>query len=211
MSSNSGNSGYIYDQFIDEPQKSPQELHRDRFGRFLTKYSNQLETIVDSENYVQSLEHQIEHQLPPFQMRRNWDVDRDPIRFKYQPVETLRYDEILQTENRLLAKVTLVLTSLVQEMNDLTKMAQSKFFPAMTVFGDCPTLTTDSEMIDDAFDADGYAQSTSRLTAEEVQQVMMMAMEGERQMQFGRALPLLLVSSVHMTLRISIFIIFYYY
>lgn len=108
---NGGGGGYLYDGFIEEPDKTPQEQHFDSFKRFLLQYNDQLNTkeieMNDGDDAV---------------FGKLWDSFNDCIKLKFEPHEALRYDELIQTENKLLQKVTLVFATLCDEIELLKRM-----------------------------------------------------------------------------------------
>ena len=103
-------SGYLYDGFIEEPDKTPQEQHFENFKKFVKDYE---EDLTEKEQALNDGDDAVLGKL--------WNAFDDCVKFKFQPQEVQTYEELLQTENRLLQKVTLTLAKLCDEMDELTR------------------------------------------------------------------------------------------
>ncbi len=109
--------GYLYDGFIEEPDKTPQEQHFDSFKHFLSTYNSQL---VNREIEMNDGDDAIFGKL--------WDSFNDCIKLRFEPYEVLRFDELIQTENHLLSKISLVFATLCDEIELLKKMVNIRLF-----------------------------------------------------------------------------------
>jgi hypothetical protein len=103
--------GYLYDGFIEEPDKTPQEAHFERFKTFVKQYGDRIEKEEQSMNDGDDAS-----------LGKLWDAFDDCIRFQFEAYEVQRFDELIQTDNKLLQKVMLVLATLCDEMDQLKQM-----------------------------------------------------------------------------------------
>ncbi|KAL0477343.1 WASH complex subunit 7 [Acrasis kona] len=139
---------YLYDVFIEEGDKSPQEFHLEKFKRFISDYGSK---VAQTESQINTDDNTVFAEV--------WDPIQDPIKFQFTPHEVLRFDEMIVTENKLMQKIILVFANLNTEMQSLKHTAVTQFFPSLSIFG---------ESVDDSQE------------------------DGEKQLQFGRTLPLLM-------------------
>jgi WASH complex subunit 7 len=146
--SQSNGTDYLYDGFIEEPDKTPQEQHFYSFKKFVEEY---VENLTSKEVEINDGDDAT--------LGKIWDSFNDCVKFKFQSYEVLRFDELMQTDNKLLQKILLVISVLCDEMKQLKELAEEKIYPPLSIFGDSV-----NEQLE----------------------------EGEKQLMFGRSIPLLM-------------------
>jgi len=166
MANNNNGNEYLYDKFIDEPDKTPQEQHKENMRKFLSQYTNNLKSTISKfdDDFQENFGNAVGDPL------------NDPIKFKFEPSDVQRFDELFQTDNKVLAKIVLVVAHLCWEMQTLKEIAHKKFYPAIAVFGDSPVQKNST--------GDGNQQQQAPTASAE---------DGDKQLQFGRALSLLML------------------
>ncbi|RXG53130.1 WASH complex subunit 7 [Armadillidium vulgare] len=105
------------------------ELHR--FSRVVEKHAKDLEHITET------LE---QHPLP------TWHPQKDVINFKLEPFELVSDFSLIKTDNLILNKTVLALTSLCKEISSLVEEAEKDFYIPLSVYGNAESSEGDSEL-----------------------------------------------------------------
>eukprot|EP01012_Entosiphon_sulcatum_P015126 TRINITY_DN2013_c3_g2_i1.p1 TRINITY_DN2013_c3_g2~~TRINITY_DN2013_c3_g2_i1.p1 ORF type:complete len:1175 (-),score=403.67 TRINITY_DN2013_c3_g2_i1:71-3595(-) len=139
---------FVYDQFMDQPDKLPQEVQYDKFVRFMDSYGTQL---AEMEQTLDATFGEV------------WDPVTDHILLDTEPKTKESIEDIIgltSRDNKIFFKLMLLFPSLATELHSLIDEANEKLIPPLLLFGE---------------------SSENR----ELQ-------ESDKQLYFGRILPLLL-------------------
>ncbi|KAL9652394.1 hypothetical protein ABK040_012049 [Willaertia magna] len=154
-----GQNTYLYDEFIEAPDLTPQEQHYENLKSFLQSYNEKIRNVQESLR-DEVVTHGLYTKINNYSSTNTITTSDPIIQFHFTPIETLHYDELLQTEHAVLKKVLLVFAQLIEEMNFLISFAKNNLYSPLSIFG---------------------------IQVEEEEDL-----EGEKQLQFGRAIPLLM-------------------
>jgi hypothetical protein len=121
--SQSNGTDYLYDGFIEEPDKTPQEQHFYSFKKFVEEY---VENLTSKEVEINDGDDAT--------LGKIWDSFNDCVKFKFQSYEVLRFDELMQTDNKLLQKILLVISVLCDEMKQLKELVCCVVFSLYFLF-----------------------------------------------------------------------------
>ncbi|GFT12835.1 WASH complex subunit 4 [Nephila pilipes] len=109
------------DKVDDGVIKIVEEIQLRKYGKFLEGYSNQLKAI----------EHALDDTLNDV-----WRFDLDPVSFMLIPKEQTTILDLISTDNKVLNKIISVFASLCCEVDDLSNEARTKYFPALSFYGE---------------------------------------------------------------------------
>lgn len=138
---------YIYDEFIGEPDKSPQELQVQNLHLLLNNFVEDLDVFTKNFQDEWHESFKIKNDVNTLLFTGNelkgnsfffYDSQTPMLDLNLQLTESLRYDEILQQNNPnpMISKVFTVLANLEHEMSTLEKKAKKSIFPKLVMFGE---------------------------------------------------------------------------
>mmetsp|Transcript_14300 Transcript_14300/g.21613 ORF Transcript_14300/g.21613 Transcript_14300/m.21613 type:complete len:1166 (+) Transcript_14300:135-3632(+) len=107
---------YQYDTFIEEPEKTIQEKHKENFQEFLNEWKKAIK----------------------FNGEDIWDQDTETISYHYDDKDVQRFDEMIVTDREVLKKTLLILSHLQYEMKELASLAEREFYAPLSIFGAKP-------------------------------------------------------------------------
>ena len=115
--------GFVFDKFIDTPDKTPQEQQTEELFKFVKEYGSQLKDI--------------ESALDATNLSEVWDPHKDPVKFNYSAYEPQTFSELLNKINdKDTYKILLSMNYLCWEMRELADIARERFYPQLAVFGE---------------------------------------------------------------------------
>ncbi|CAM1154503.1 KIAA1033 (predicted) [Pycnogonum litorale] len=107
--------------FDEASYKIVGEVQLRKYGKFMEDYIKQLEAIEDA----------LDESIGDL-----WDVHLDPISLQFLPCEHTNVLQLVSTENKILNKVIMVLSSLCCEIDQLCHEAKNKYFDAFHLYGE---------------------------------------------------------------------------
>ncbi|XP_065673596.1 WASH complex subunit 4 isoform X2 [Hydra vulgaris] len=107
------------DKFDDDSTKIVGELQLKKYGNFFDEYATQLKAI---ENALDETAVDM------------WDITLDPIALQTIPYEQTTLIELIKTDNKILNKVMIVLSTLCTELKLLSQEAQTKFYSPLLLY-----------------------------------------------------------------------------
>eukprot|EP00039_Didymoeca_costata_P001169 m.50316 g.50316 ORF g.50316 m.50316 type:complete len:1190 (+) comp10662_c0_seq1:292-3861(+) len=116
-----GDKNWEFDELDDGALKIVGEVQLRKYGSFLEEYASQLLDIEDA----------LDESLGD-----GWDYAFDPISLTCTPFEQAQVTEVVRTDSKVFNKIMLVFVSLINEVDDLVKEAETKFYPPLLLYGE---------------------------------------------------------------------------